>query len=143
LFKASGHRTGQALALNSLGWLHASTFAEYDQAIEYSTRAQRLYQEVDHKLGEAATWDHLGYAHRGLGNQATAAQCYRKALELYQELNDLYYQALMLQNLGDIEHDLGDLEAAGGWWELALDLLTELNHPTAEVVDSKLRSIDS
>ncbi|TDU87654.1 DNA-binding SARP family transcriptional activator [Kribbella voronezhensis] len=143
LFRASGHRTGQALALNSLGWLHASTFAEYDQAVEYCTQAQRLYQEVDHKLGEAATWDHLGYAHRGLGNLAVAAQCYRKALELYQELNDLYYQALMLQNLGDIEHELGDLESAGGWWELALDLLTELNHPTAEIVDSKLRSIDS
>jgi tetratricopeptide (TPR) repeat protein len=72
-----------------------------------------------------------------------AGQCYRKALELYRELNDRYYQALMLQNLGDVEHELGDLEAAGGWWELALDLLTELNHPSAETVDSKLRSIDS
>ncbi|QNE21599.1 tetratricopeptide repeat protein [Kribbella qitaiheensis] len=143
LFKASGHRTGQALALNSLGWLHASTFAEYDQSVEYCTQAQRLYQEVDHKLGEAATWDHLGYAQRGLGNQAEAARCYRKALELYQELNDRYYQALMLQNLGDVDHELGDLEAAGGWWELALDLLTELNHPSAETVASKLRSIDS
>lgn len=143
LFKASGHRTGQALALNSLGWLHASTFGEYDQAVEYCTQAQRLYQEVDHKLGEAATWDHLGYAHRGLGNLAEAASCYQKALELYQELHDSYYQALMLQNLGDVEYDQGDLESAGGWWEQALDLLTDLNHPAAETLDSKLRSIDT
>jgi DNA-binding SARP family transcriptional activator len=143
LFKASGHRTGQALALNSLGWLHASTFGEYDQAVAYCLQAQQLYQEVDHKLGEAATWDHLGYANRGLGDHAEAARCYREALSLYQELNDLYYQALMLQSLGDVEHELGDQEAAGGYWEASLDLLLELNHPDAESLDDKLRSIGS
>jgi tetratricopeptide (TPR) repeat protein len=94
-------------------------------------------------LGEAATWDHLGYANRGLGDHAEAARCYREALSLYQELNDLYYQALMLQSLGDVEHELGDQEAAGGYWEASLDLLQELNHPDAETLDDKLRSIGS
>lgn len=142
LFKAAGHRTGQALALNSLGWLHASTFGEYDQAVTYCREAQRLYQEVDHQLGEAATWDHLGYAYRGLADYGQAISCYQRALALYRELNDLYYQALMLQNLGDVQHETGDDEAARSSWSQAITFLGELDHPSAGEVLQSLRSLD-
>jgi tetratricopeptide (TPR) repeat protein len=142
LFKASGHRTGQALALNSIGWLRASAFGEYDQAVTYCRQAQRLYQEVDHKLGEAATWDHLGYAHRGQAEYDEAIRCYQQALVLYRELNDLYYQARMLRNLGDIQHQVGENQAARSSWSQALAILSDLDHPDAEEVLQSLRSLD-
>jgi DNA-binding SARP family transcriptional activator len=138
LFKAAGHRTGQALALNSLGLLHANTFGEYELALQYCLQAQRLYQQVDHKLGEAATWDHLGYAYRCQSAYGEAIACYRKALSLYRELNDLYYQALMLQNLGDVHQELGDQSAARSSWQSALTLLTDLDHPTADDLQARL-----
>ncbi|WP_170284714.1 AfsR/SARP family transcriptional regulator [Kribbella amoyensis] len=141
LFQAAGHRTGQALALNSLGRLQASTFGDFDQAIAYCRQAQRLYQEVDHKLGEAATWDHLGYAYRGMAAYTESISAYRQALALYRQLNDLYYQALMLQNLGDLHHELGNQEAAGTSWQAALALLTDLNHPDAEAIDHRLAGL--
>ncbi|TDO47345.1 DNA-binding SARP family transcriptional activator [Kribbella sp. VKM Ac-2527] len=141
LFKAAGHRTGQALALNSLGWLQASAFGDYDQALDYCRQAQSLYQEVDHKLGEAATWDNLGYAYRGLAALDKSIKCYRRALALYRELNDFYYQAMMLQNLGDLHHELGRPETAGSCWQDSLALLTNLNHPTAETLDGKLAEL--
>jgi DNA-binding SARP family transcriptional activator len=142
LFKASGHRTGQALALNSIGWLRASTFSEYDQAVTYCRQAQRLYQEVDHKLGEAATWDNLGYAHRGLTEYDEAIRCYQRGLVLYRELNDLYYQARMLRNLGDIQHQIGENQAARSSWSQALAILGDLDHPSAAAVLQSLRSLD-
>ncbi|ONI76553.1 hypothetical protein BWI15_04400 [Kribbella sp. ALI-6-A] len=140
LFRAAGHRTGQALALNSLGLLHATTFGEYELAVQYCLQAQQLYQQVDHKLGEAATWDHLGYAYRCQSAYGEAIDCYRKALSLYRELNDLYYQALMLQHLGDVHHEVGDESAAHSSWQSALDLLSYLNHPTANELRAKLRA---
>ncbi len=141
LFKASGHRTGHALSLNYVGWLHAYAFGEYEQAIEYCHQAQELYQGVDHKLGEAATWDHLGYAYRGLPDLPESVACYQRALSLYEELNDLYYQARMLKNLGDVQAELGDEEAASAAWQASLNLLTDLNHPDAEAVDNRLRGL--
>jgi tetratricopeptide (TPR) repeat protein len=140
LFKAAGHRTGQALALNSLGLLHANTFGEYELALQYCLQAQRLYQQVDHKLGEAATWDHLGYTYRCQTAYGEAIACYRRALSLYRELNDVYYQALMLQNLGDVHQELGDRSAARSSWQSALTLLTDLNHPTADDLHARLSS---
>ncbi|MDX6292957.1 MAG: hypothetical protein QOH50_2032 [Kribbellaceae bacterium] len=141
LFKASGHRTGQALALNSIGTLHAATFGDYRQAVAYCQEAQLLYQEVDHKLGEAATWDSLGTAHHGLGENEEAISCYRQALVLYRELSDLYYQALMLRSLGDVQHETGDDQAARSSWTQALALFSDLDHPTAEVMLQSLRSL--
>ncbi|ADB31372.1 transcriptional regulator, SARP family [Kribbella flavida DSM 17836] len=143
LFKAAGHRTGQALALNSLGLLHASAFGEYEQALQNCREAQRLYQEVGHKLGEAATWDHLGYTYRAQSSHQDAISCYQKALALYRDLNDLYYQALMLQHLGDVQLELGDESAAGGSWASALALLTEIDHPAAEALNERLRALGS
>lgn len=143
LFKVVGHRMGHALALNSLGWLQASAFGDYDQALVLCKEAQALYRKVDHKLGEAATWDHLGYAYRGLTDYTQAIHCYEQALALYRELNDVYYQALMLQNLGDVQHQLADNDAAGTSWQAALSLLNQLNHPAAEAVDSRLAELCS
>ena len=102
---------------------------------------RRALPGVDHKLGEAATWDHLGYAYRGLPDLPESVACYRRALNLYEELNDLYYQARMLKNLGDVQAELGDEEAASAAWQASLDLLTDLNHPNAEAVDNRLRGL--
>ncbi len=141
LFKGSGHRTGHALSLNYVGWLHAHAFGEYDEAVRRCREAQGLYQGIDHKLGEAATWDHLGYAYRGLRDLAESAQCYQRALELYEVLNDVYHQARMLRNLGDVQQELGDEDAAGASWEASLDLLIQLDHPDAEALDERLRTL--
>lgn len=141
LFSRSGHLTGHALSLNYVGWLHAHAFCEYDEAVRRCRQAQELYQGIDHKLGEAATWDHLGYAYRGLRELTEAVQCYQRALELYEVLNDVYYQARMLRNLGDVQQELGDEDAAGVSWEASLDLLIQLDHPDAEALDERLRTL--
>jgi tetratricopeptide (TPR) repeat protein len=94
------------------------------------------------RLGEAATWDNLGYAHRGLTEYDEAIRCYRHARVLYRELNDLYYQARMLRSLGDIQHQIGQNQAARSSWSQALAILGDLDHPSAAEVLQSLRSLD-
>jgi len=100
LFRAAGHRSGEANALNAIGWDHAQ-LGEYARALTCCEQAIPLLEELGDRSGQAYTWDSLGYAHHHLGHHAEALTCYRRALDLFRDLGDRYYEATILSHLGD------------------------------------------
>jgi tetratricopeptide (TPR) repeat protein len=82
LTSATGHRHGQALALNGVGWEHA-LLGDHTHALTHCQQALTLFQETGDRDGEAATWDSIGYARHHLGHHIQAVDCYQRALTLY------------------------------------------------------------
>ena len=75
LYRAAGHRPGQAMALNDIGYCHAQ-LGNYQQAIAYCEQALAAIRELGERNWEAATWDSLGYIHDRLGHHERAVACY-------------------------------------------------------------------
>ena len=92
LYRAAGHRRGQANALNAVGWYHA-LLGDHQQALTYCQQALTLLQELGDRHGQADTWDSLGYAHHHLGHHTQAITCYQHALDLFRDLGDRYDEA--------------------------------------------------
>jgi DNA-binding SARP family transcriptional activator/tetratricopeptide (TPR) repeat protein len=137
-FRRGGDRSGQALALNSLGCDH-STLGEYRQALTACREALALMQEQGFPEGaEAAIWDSLGYAHHGLADHQQSAICYQRALGLFRGLGDRYNEATTLTNLGDVRLSAGDSGAARRSWAKALRIFEEIDHADASRVRAKL-----
>ncbi len=59
LFEECGDSYGQANALTGLAWGYGK-LGEYAKAIEYGERVLRLWQAMDHVIGQGETWDNLG-----------------------------------------------------------------------------------
>ncbi len=140
LYRQAGHRTGQANALNAIGWLHA-VLGDYRQALDSCGQALALYQELGRKRGMAATWDSLGYAHHHLGQYAEAVAYYEQSLAAFRDLADRYREAEILTHLGDTRHAAGDLPAARDTWKQALAILDDLHHADADDLRDKLKDL--
>jgi tetratricopeptide (TPR) repeat protein len=137
LYQAAGHRRGEGLALNLVGW-YLARLGEYEQAIAPCQQALALLRTLDDNKGQANSWDSLGYANHHLGHHTQAITCYLHALDLFRELGDRYNEAATLTNLGDTHHAAGDSESAHDAWQRALAVLIDLDHPDAERVRTKL-----
>lgn len=139
LFRAAGHRAGEGIALNSLGYGYALT-GNLPLALQYCTEALTVTAEVGHEKSRAHTYDSLGYIHAQLGDFGTAAGYYREALELFRTLGDRFLEADAHIKLGDIARDAGDGPGARAAWTTAAGILDELNHPRADEVHELLRT---
>jgi tetratricopeptide (TPR) repeat protein len=142
LYRSVGHRRGQAIALNAVGWCHAQLGA-YEQARSCCEEALPLLVELDDRNGQADTLDSLGYAHRHLGRHDDAVDCYRRAVNLIRELGDRYREATTVVNLGEAHRAGGDADAARHAWQQALAILEHLDHPDAAGVRRRLASLDA
>ncbi|GAA0713946.1 AAA family ATPase [Dactylosporangium roseum] len=141
LHHASGHRAGQAQALNAIGWAHAR-LGNHAQALVCCRQALSVLEELDDREGQTFAWDSIGFAHHHLGHHRQAVTCYRRALDLCQNIGDRYLEADILTRLGGTHHATHDLDATRDTWQHALGILTELEHPDAEQVRSKLATLD-
>jgi tetratricopeptide (TPR) repeat protein len=142
LYRSAGHRRGQAIALNAVGWCHALLGA-YEQARSCCAEALPLLVELDDRNGQADTLDSLGFAHRYLGEYDDAVDCYRRAVDLIRELGDRYREATTVVNLGEAHRAGGDADAARRAWQQALAILEHLDHPDAAGVRRRLASLDA
>jgi len=142
LSTAAGDRTGQAIALNAVGWFHAM-LGDHRQALSYCGQALKLHQgqELGYPKLEAATLDSLGYAHHHLGDHAESVACYQRALDLYREVGDRWGQAETLGHTGDVCHATGDRQRARRAWEEALAILEDLQHADAGQIRAKLAGL--
>jgi DNA-binding SARP family transcriptional activator/tetratricopeptide (TPR) repeat protein len=137
LFRACGHQSGVARALNGVGWCHAQ-LSHYEQAIECCQEALELLRESGDELGEAQTWDSLGYIYRQVGRHDESVACYQHPLETYLELKDRYHYATTLIHLGDTFRAAGREPSAHDAWTRAQDILNELHHGDAKLVAARL-----
>jgi tetratricopeptide (TPR) repeat protein len=105
-------------------------------------QALTLHQQLGNHLGQAHTWDSLGYAHHHLGHRTQAITCYQHAIDLFRDLGGRYDEAATLTRLGDTHHATGNTDAARDAFQQALTILTDLDHTDAEAVRTKLHQLD-
>jgi DNA-binding SARP family transcriptional activator/tetratricopeptide (TPR) repeat protein len=137
LCRAAGHRAGEATALNSVGWDHA-TLGDHPAALRYLRQAITIQQELGDRAGEANTWDSLGYVHRELGEHPAAVECYRRAVVLFRDSGSRTWQADTLVNLGDTHLAEGEPGAARTAWRQALSIYEDLDSPRAGELRARL-----
>jgi cytochrome c-type biogenesis protein CcmH/NrfG len=75
-------------------------------------QALTLLRELNHRPGQAATWDSLGYAYHHLGDRGQAVTCFNQAIALYRDLGERYQEAGTLARLGDSHQAGGCLHLA-------------------------------
>jgi tetratricopeptide (TPR) repeat protein len=136
LYRTAGHRTGQATALNMIGWCKLR-LGNPERAVTYCKQAIEI-QEQTADPEAASTWDTLGCAYQELGRHVRAADCFRRALDLSRTVGDRYYEAFVLGHLGDTHHAAGDDAAARNAWQTALDVFTRFGHPDAAELRKKI-----
>jgi len=140
LYRAIGHREGEATSLSNMGWGH-SLLGDHRQAVVSCEQAIAILQEIGSRgNGISAAWDSLGYAHHHLGEHQRAIECYRNALAHDEGVADLYIVFIVLDHLGDAYQAVGEVGAARREWRAALDILEELDHPDAARLRTKLRA---
>jgi tetratricopeptide (TPR) repeat protein len=128
LYRAAGHRVGEGIALNSLGYGYA-LLGEFPAALEHCHQALALDRANGHRKGEAHTADSLGFIYGRLGDHAQATRWFGHALGLFREFGDRYNEADALLNLGDVFAAMGDHAAATRSWSDAAQIMREIDHP--------------
>ena len=136
LYRTAGHRTGQATALNMVGWCELR-LGNPERAVTCCKQAIEIQEETADPEA-ASTWDTLGCAYQELGRHTHAAECFRRALDLSRTVGDRYYEAFVLGHLGDTHRATGDDAAARNAWQTALDVLTRFGHPDAAELRKKI-----
>jgi tetratricopeptide (TPR) repeat protein/transcriptional regulator with XRE-family HTH domain len=137
LYRQAGHRVGEGIALNSLGYGYALA-GDLPRALQCCRDALAVNNEIDHRKGKAHTIDSLGYIYAQLHDFDRSAAYYREALALFREFGDRYNEADAHINLGDVARDSGDRSAAEAAWQQAAAILEDLDHPRASSVRERL-----
>ncbi|HWM04677.1 MAG TPA: BTAD domain-containing putative transcriptional regulator [Actinophytocola sp.] len=130
LYRSANVRSGQARALNIIGWSYAQL--RDHRALAACRLAITLHHDLGDHYGEAASWDSLGYAHHHLGDHERAIACYTRAITLHHTAGDRHDEANVLAHLGDTHATAGDPDRAREAWSQALTILTDLDHPDAD-----------
>ena len=86
-FRAAGHRSGEAKALNALGW-YQGRLGQHRSALANCQLALASVTELGDRYGQALTWDSVGYVQHQLGDLEAATVSYQRSLDLWYELAD-------------------------------------------------------
>lgn len=97
-----------------------------------------VQRELDDRFSEMCLVDTIGTIHHRLGDQARAADHFRRAIAYFAATGNGFLEADTLVRLGDTHEAAADPAAARAAWSQALDILDRLGHPAAERVRLKL-----
>ncbi|MCU7821282.1 AfsR/SARP family transcriptional regulator [Kitasatospora sp. DSM 101779] len=125
-YRAAGNRTGQARALNNMGWCNTQ-LGRYPAARRCCEQALVLQREIGDRNGESATLDTLGLVHHRVGRYHRAVACYEQALDIYREFGDRFNEAALLNHLGDSADAAGDPVTAREARRSAREILAEFD----------------
>jgi tetratricopeptide (TPR) repeat protein len=141
LFRATGNRRGEALALGDLAWDY-NLLGQADQATTCCLRALEICRETGERGLTASILDSLGLANLRLGRTETAIGCYRQAIGEYRQAGHLAGEGRCLDELGDAYYHVGNLAEAAAAWGQAVEILARLRHARTESVRAKLTGPD-
>jgi tetratricopeptide (TPR) repeat protein len=141
LFRATGNRLGEALALGDMAWDY-NLLGQADQAITCCLRALEIFRETGESGLTASILDSLGLANLRLGRAETAIGCYRQAIGEYRQDGHLAGEGRCLDELGDAHYHVGNLAEAAAPWGQAVEILARLRHARTESVRAKLTGPD-
>jgi tetratricopeptide (TPR) repeat protein len=104
-------------------------------------QALATYRELDDPVGEAETWDSVGYANHNLGDYTQAIACFRHAIDTFRKLGSRRSEADTLVRLGETHRATGATQQTRTCWQQAPAIFEDLEHPDAEAVRSRLRDL--
>ena len=118
-----------ALASAHLDMSHTLSRANrYGDAMRHAERARDLFRTAEHKAGQAAALNSIGWNHIQLGNNRRALPPIHQALAAFRQLGDRLGQAWTLDSLGVAHHHLGDYARGLELCSQALDLFREFGN---------------
>lgn len=97
-------------------------------ALGHARRALALHRIGNHRPGQAAALNSIGWYHALLGDHGEAITMCLRALSMFQDLGDRDGQAATWDSLGYAQGCLGRHDEAVGSYRLSIDLNRELGH---------------
>ena len=77
-----GDRAGEGRAYANFGIAHIISLGDFRKAIEYFEKDLKVTIEIDHRVGEGATYGNLGKAYYSLGDFRKAIEYHEKHLKI-------------------------------------------------------------
>ena len=131
LYRAAGHRPGEAAALNNIGEAHTG-LGDRHQALTYYQQALVICREIGDRAGEATILHNFGGVHHHLGDRQKALTYYQQALPIRREIGDRAGEAATLSNIGSAHNGLGDMQKALTYYQQALPIRREVGDRAGE-----------
>ncbi len=139
LFRAVGHRHGEAKALSTLGYLSINSGAPA-AGRDYNQQAADLYAELGAEEGQATSLMNLAYSHFMVFDHKAAIATYLAAIAIMVRLDirglDM---AAPYYYLGESYQAAGDTAAARKAWQETLDQLGDLDYYQANKLRNQAR----
>ncbi len=133
IFRATGHRQAQGVALTGLGNCRAS-LGKYEQAIDLFTRALDIFRYVGDRRAEGIALANLGNCRSRLGEYRKAIDLYNQALDIFRATGDPHGEGSALGNLGNCQASLGE-------YRKAIDLHTQAQTIARNIRDRRAEGI--
>jgi len=111
IWRATGKRTREALALQELGLIHL-LLGEATSALEYYNLALPILRDLGDRAAEAQTLSSIGILHRRLGDMQRALDYYDRALNLHREIGNRAGEATTLNNIAVVRIIMGETQEA-------------------------------
>ena len=142
LFRAVGHRAGEAAASGAVGRSLALS-GRPGEAVGYCERAVQANHELGDRNAEAIALVSLGYALHKASRYADAAAACQRGLDLCQATGSLRVEGMLLTHLAEAHKAAGNIRAARAAWEQALVILDNLHLPDADQVRARLHDTET
>jgi tetratricopeptide (TPR) repeat protein len=125
--QVAGDAAAEAVTRTDLGRVQ-HLLGHYHEAIETLSRAQKLYVDLDNRLGEASALSEAASALMELAEFAEVTAFLSRARSLYEDLDDSHGLASALVNLAAVQWRTGYLQAARENTERGLALYRSLGN---------------
>ena len=126
LFRASGDRHGEALALGMMGNCYRQ-LGNLPKSLEMHRASLALKQDLGDKLEEGKTLNNIGLVYSQMAQYVTAVEYYLRAIKIFQELNQPKFEGAVHNNLGLAQHQMGEFQSSLAEFNRALDLYRDTN----------------
>jgi DNA-binding SARP family transcriptional activator len=137
LYRAARDKTGEAKALNDVGWCHA-LLGNYRQTLEYCQQALVLHCRAGNTRERVGDLHSLGFAHHHLGHHTRAIGYYQQAIDCHVGVGDRHDLAQILTDLGAAYDAAAQPAGALRAWREALAIFDDLDDPRARDLRDKL-----
>jgi DNA-binding SARP family transcriptional activator/Tfp pilus assembly protein PilF len=131
LFIELGYSTEHAYLHSNFGTVLASQ-GHYDTAIGHYWQAHDLYQVMNHRKGQAAALEGVGWCHGQQGRYYLAVRYVARAMALYRQLGDRNGEGNCWARLGEFRYLLGRYADAVNCHRRAIMLCRQLGNRTDE-----------
>ena len=119
---------------NSLGLVYFN-LSDLPKALEYSSKALQINEEIGNKKGIAANLGNLGNIYNKLSDNPKALECYSKALHISEEIGNKAGIAAALANIGLVYSNLSDYPKALEYYSKALLINEEIGNKVGIAVN--------